>query len=165
MLNGPDTNARKGFVGVAVDGTLWGGDAEMMKIMNGFAKKFEVDIKCWGNASEQKIKFLGHDITQGRKTFAIEVGQDHYIRENVKPIEMSTHRKSKPGSTPLTKKEIKQLQARSGTGIWVLGPTRADASVQISMIAGELWREPTNGTTKKFNKAVACLLSRKVVIS
>ena len=165
VLNDKKTNAIKGIVGVAVDDTLWGGDKEMKRIMDMFAKKFEVDIKGWESALKKAIKFLGHDITQCPKTFEIKVDQDHYIKENIKPIELSDHRKTKPEPTACTKEEIKSLQAGNGTGIWVIAQTRADVAVQISMIAGEVGREPTIGTISRFNKAAACLMSRKVTIT
>ena len=138
----------------------------METIMNEFAKKFEIDIKGWDSAMTKSIKFLGHDIKQCPNERFIDVDQDHYIKENVKEIlpQITKNRRTMPDTTPCTKEELKLLQGGNGTGIWVISQTRADVAVQVSMVAGEVGRNPTISTIKNFDKAVACMRSRKVTI-
>ena len=85
----------------------------MVKVMTAFAKKFEVDIKGWENASKAKIKFLGHDIKQDPADFSIEVDQSHYIKENVKEIEIAPHRQG--NLMPLRVRKKKSNNSRPET--------------------------------------------------
>ena len=163
-LNNPETGQLKGIVGVAVDDTIWGGDKDMQKIMHDFAVKFNIIEKGWDSAFGKNVKFLGHDVFQCTKTHEVEVDQDHYIKENVKPVDLEPKRLKLPDDTLCTKPEIKLLQGSNGTNIWVIAQTRPDAAVQVSMTAGEIGSNPTLGTVRRLNKAVACLRSRTMKI-